>query len=58
MEDALCGRAGIDTREVIGELVEDLLDSVRLALEASGADQIADKVVETVRDYYANHYCD
>lgn len=57
LDAALAGRADIDAIDVIGELVDDVLDSVRLALsEHAVSPAVIDDVVATVRDYATNHY--
>lgn len=57
LDTALAGRADIDAMDVIGELVDDVLDSVRLALSEHDVGQaVIDDVVATVRDYATNHY--
>jgi len=39
-------------------VIEDILDSVRVAMEADGLEGYADAIVATVEDYITNHYGD
>lgn len=56
--DDLGGRSAAD---VVHLIVEDVLDSVRLAITEGPlvcTDREADEVLDTVKDYYSNHYGD
>lgn len=54
---AVRGLADIDPREVLGEILEDVCSSLRLAV-ASLAPDDARAVLSTVEDYIARYYGD
>lgn len=57
LDVALRGVADVDPFDAISELVEDVLDSVALAMRNAGlGDGAIDEVIATASEYYAHHY--
>jgi hypothetical protein len=47
----------VDPLDVVGEIVEDVIDSMTLALRTAGVDEAVVADAATVaRDYFGNHY--
>lgn len=57
---AVAGRADIDPREILWEILADVQDSYALAMETDERvdDATAHEITLTVTDYLVNHYGD
>lgn len=62
---ACCGQSDLDPREILWEVISDILDSVDLAVRCytdpaypSDSDDLNIEITDTVRDYVGNHYGD
>jgi hypothetical protein len=52
------GMGGNETRAVVWDLIEDVLDSVEKAAKAKLPEPYSTDLVNEVRDYVTNHYGD
>lgn len=52
------GRADIDMKDVLHEIIDDIVDTVDLALSARIDDRRRREAIAEVGDYVANHYGD
>lgn len=56
---AVSGQADIDPREILWEILADVQDSYRLAMESTAVPLIdIEEITGTVTDYLVNHYGD
>ena len=56
--EGIAGASDVDVAEVVRAILNDVLDSVHVAVATVSTDAAADEVRATVADYIGNHYAD